>query len=195
MKKIILIFLFVFCLNVKAMPTTYERTNDNLRIHDTINVNSYKKNHILKTPAVNENEKVYDFAELLTETEENNLYNKVVKFISTYNMDLALVTINDNWTDAETYADNFYVYNYFGIGNTFDGILLLIDMDTREIWLSTNGEAILIYNDYRIESILDDMYYYIQDAKYYETFNAGIEKASEYATKGIPEENKNSFSG
>lgn len=194
MKKWFILLLALISLqNVYADVETYERTNDNLRVHESIEINGYNTSDILNTPSVSEKEKVYDFANLLTDIEEANLYDKIVKFINDYNMDLVLVTINENWTTAEKYADNFYDYNYFGINNTFDGVLLLIDMDNREIYISTNGEAILMYNDYRIEKILDDMYYYLQNNYYFDTFSNGIDKLESYAQKGIPDENKNSY--
>lgn len=193
MKKFIILLLALLSyLNVNAVET-YERTEENLRVHESILVNSHNKYDILMTPSVDENLKVYDFANLLTDTEEINLYHKATKFISENNMDLVLVTIDDNWTDAMNYADNFYDYNYFGLGNTFDGLLVLIDMDTREMYISTTGETILMFNDYRIERILDDMYYYIKGANYYETFNAAINKISDFADDGIPSDNKSSY--
>ena len=194
MKKLfILLLLCISTITVKAIPITYERTDEDLRVHESIEINSYNKGEILKTPSVDESKKIYDFAELIDEQNEIYLYNKVNEFINNYNMDLVLVAIDDNWTYAEKYADNFYDYNYFGIGDTFDGILLLIDMDTREMYISTTGKAILMYNDYRIEKVLDEMYNYIQDENYFETFVRGIDKLEYFQKKGIPEGNKNSY--
>ena len=193
MKKIIILMLFIPFINVYANVETYERTDDNLKVHESIEVNSYNKQEILKTPSVDETKKVYDFADLIDEQNEIYLFNKTNEFIKNYNMDLVLVTIDDNWTTARKYADNFYDYNYFGIGKTFDGVLLLIDMDTREMYISTTGKAILMYNDYRIENVLDEMYNYIQNGNYFETFVRGIDKLEYFQKKGIPEGNKNSY--
>lgn len=194
MKKIIILMLLVIpFINVYANVETFERTDDDLRIHESIEVNNYNKQEILKTPSVDETKKVYDFADLIDEQNEIYLFNKTNEFIKNYNMDLVLVTIDDNWTTARKYADNFYDYNYFGIGDTFDGILLLIDMDTREIYISTTGKAILMYNDYRIEKVLDEMFNYVQNGNYFETFVRGIERLEYFQKKGIPSENKNSY--
>ena len=43
-----------------------------------------------------EYEKVYDFADLFTDKEEQELYSQITKYISSYKMDLAVVTINEN---------------------------------------------------------------------------------------------------
>ena len=69
---------------------------------------NYNKQEILNTPSVDETKKVYDFADLIDNNGEAYLYNKVIKFINAYNVDLVLVTIDDNWTTARKYADNFY---------------------------------------------------------------------------------------
>lgn len=194
MKKLIVIVLScVSFINVYADVETYERTDEFLRVHESIEVTPHNKDDILNTPAVNEKEKIYDFADLLTDEEELKLYNQTYEFINNYKMDLVVVTINKNYTTVQEYADNFYDYNYFGINDTFDGVLLLIDMDNREISISTNGRAILMYSNYRIEKTLDDMYFYIQNEDYFDTFKSGIDKLDSYAKEGIPEENKNSY--
>ena len=194
MKKIIFLIVLSFSfIRVNAMPETYERTLDNLRVDESIEINSYNQEEILKTPSVDETKKVYDFADLIPDNNEIHLYNKITKFIDDYNMDLVLLTINENWTTAKKYADNFYDYNYFGIGKTFDGILLLIDMDTREIWISTAGNANVMYNTYRIEKTLDEMYNYIVNENYYETFAKGIDKLEYFQKQGFPEDNENSY--
>ena len=49
----------------------------------------------METPAVNSLEKIYDYADLYTEEEEQKLYNQVINFINTSNIDVAIVTTND----------------------------------------------------------------------------------------------------
>lgn len=193
MKKLLLIILTCFIINVNADVKTYERTEEDLRIRDSIIVNSYNKDNIMNIPSIDETLKVYDFADILTSDEENNLYYEATKFISEYNMDLALVTIDDNFETAMEYANDFYDYNYFGLGDTYDGLLILIDMDNREFYISTTGEAILMYNDYRIDGILDNMTPYMKSGSYYQAFSAGITTLSDYAKNGIPEGNKSSY--
>lgn len=193
MKKIIISLLILISLNVSASTNTFERTEEDLRINDWITVTEENKQHILNTPSVLETEHIYDFADLLSEEEETSLLNEVNKYIETYFMDMVIVTTKENSYTAEEYADDFYDYNNFGIGNNRAGILILIDMLNREFYISTTGEAILLYNDNRIDSILDDMTYDMKNANYYKALKISINKASDYASEGIPEENKNSY--
>ena len=146
------------------------------------------------TPKVDATDKVYDFAELLSDSEENELYGDIINFTENYNLDAVVVTINYNSkSSAKDYADDFYDYNDFGVGQTNDGILFLIDMDNREMWMSTTGTAQLIYDDYRIDKILDATYDKIADEDYYGCASAFIEKSSYYASLGIPSSNENSY--
>ena len=187
---LILIVVIVFNTTVFASTNTYPRTENDLKINSSIKVTESVKRAALATPKVDASEKVYDFAELLTDSEEIALYNKIMTFINTYNMDMAIVTINDNNKYSPMhYADDFYDYNDFGIGSTFDGMLFLIDMDNREMWISTTGQAIIMYDDYRIEKILDETYKYISSKDYYNCTKAFVEKASNYASVGIPSSN------
>ena len=197
MTKKCICMLISFCLlisNVFASTNTYERTRDNLLVPDDINVTSRNINSILSTPKVDETEKVYDFADLLTSSEEESLYSEISNFINNSDLDMAIVTIDSNPKNfAREYADDFYDYNHFGIGNTRDGLIFLIDMDTREMWISTSGEAQLVYDDYRIDRILDATYDKISQQQYYDCALSFIEKSQDYFDKGIPESNQNAY--
>lgn len=173
--------------------TTTPRTENNLQIWDSITVTPSVKRAVLKTPKVDETEKIYDFANLLSETEEQKLYQEVVKAIDQRNLDMVVVTINENnKRNAEAYADDFYDYNYFGKGSTYDGILLLIDMDNREVYISTTGKAQLIYDDTRINKMLDVIQPKLSNTNYYSAVYSFIQDSNRYAKDGIPKSNENS---
>jgi len=153
---------------------------------------SYETRENSVVPKVDETKKVYDFADLFTNSEESLLYYEITDFISKSNLDMAVVTINNNPRySAMKYADDFYDYNNFGIGATNDGLLFLIDMDTREMWISTTGNAILMYDDARIDNILDAAYLEISNKDYYECASKFVEKSEYYYNLGIPSSNKN----
>lgn len=142
-------------------------------------------------PVVDITEKIYDYADLFSDSEEQDLYNKVIEYIQFYNMDMAIVTIDDNpKSNAMNFADDFYDYNIFGIGPNYDGLLFLIDMDTREMWISTTGKAILIYDDARIDKILDATYNYIKNSQYYDCAISFIEESGNYALSGVASSNQ-----
>ena len=188
--SLILVFIFSFT-SIYASTKTYERDENNLELKSVITVTDRVKKAAMATPKVDEKEKVYDFGNLISDSDEQKLYSLISKYISTYNFDMAVVTISDNnKSNAMNYADDFYDYNDFGIGTDYSGILFLIDMDTREMWISTTGKAIRMYTDYRIDKILDECYYEIKKENYYETAKAFIDEASRWAEKGYPAANE-----
>ena len=129
------------------------------------------------TPKVDPNEKIYDYADLLSDSEENDLYNIILDYIEKTNLDMAIVTISENnKSSAMNYADDFYDYNNFGVGDSHDGILFLIDMDNRIMWISTTGTAIQLY-DSHIDSILDDCSPFIKSSNYFECANQFIKSS------------------
>ena len=155
----------------------------------TYNSNTYTTNSQTakaNTPVVDATKKIYDYANLITKDEEEVLYNKVQEFINKYDMDMAIVTINSNpKSSSMAYADDFYDYNNFGKGTNKTGLLFLIDMQNRNMWISTTGDAINIYTDSRINTILDYTYDKISNEDYNGCAEQFIEKASYFANKGL----------
>ncbi len=201
MKKIMKIGILIIIGLVWNIPAVSASTNTNIRTEQDYRVSSWvevtesNKNNILTTPSVNEEEKIYDFADLYTESEEHNLYNKVMEYISAHNMDLVIVTIDkNNKSSPMVYADDFYDYNHFGIGKNRDGVLFLIDMENREIYMSTTGSAIKMYNDYRINEALDQVYQYMSDEAYFKGTTDYIKIISNYAAEGFPSRNTKKLS-
>lgn len=184
MKKIfvLLISLFLLVLPVYASTNTYSRTTTDLKVPKKIKYKSSMEHNVLLTPSVNANEKIYDFAELLTEEEEKQLYDKVKEFIANTNLDLAIVTINTNVKDStQEYADDFYDYNDFSI----DGLAFVIDMQNRIFYISTAGKAMLYYDDYRIEYILSALDQEMYNHEYFNACNTLISQLTEYYNHGF----------
>lgn len=162
MKRKILCINILFLVLINAFTVAYAS--------NSTNSTSAKES----TPSVDSSKKVYDYAKLFTDSEESKLYDSIQEFINNTNLDMVIVTIDDNnKSSSMAYADDFYDYNDFGIDEKNSGILFLIDMDNRNMWISTTGTAISIYQNY-IDSILDDCYDYISDENYYECANKFI---------------------
>lgn len=197
MKKIVYYISFLLLLFlISIIPTsakefkTCARTTTNLRVREYF-VRDDNLNAILETPCVDEVDKIYDFADLLTDLEEEELYKQVSNYIRDTNYDLTLVTIDDNNKgSAREFALDFYDYNYFGYTDTRDGSLLLIDMDTRELYLTRTGYAIKMYEDITIDKILDDGYNYIINENYYDTFRVMIQGLENNFQETYPDSNQ-----
>ena len=155
LKFLTVCIIFIIILGFGKAYNVYGYTEKTNVLEDNSQT-SYAKD---KTPSVNNTLKIYDYAKLIPDDKEKEIYNMIKKFISRYNMDMAIVTINENPKSSSMgYADDFYDYNDFGVGVNKNGLLFLIDMDNRKMWISTTGKAIEIYNDKRIDAILDYTY-------------------------------------
>ncbi len=140
--------------------------------------------------------KVYDKADLLTYEEEMQLREEVQKFIEKYDMDLILLTTNNSlsYSNTRAYAENFYLSNGFGLGNTEDGLIFVIDKSYgyNDLAIATRGHAILVYDDSRIDFILDAVVLQKENG-YYSMFTAFLDKADYYADKGVAPSNKDYY--
>ena len=149
----------------------------------------------IRIPVVDTSKKVYDFGDYLTDDEESRLREKINTYIDKYNMDLVFVIIKTNPYGVsdyftQVYSQDFYDYNGFGVGNTKDGTIVLIDMDNRYPFITTTGNAILVYDDQRINSIHDRAYDYLASESFFDAFNSYLSGLSSYADSGIPDSNK-----
>ena len=149
----------------------------------------------LPVHALDTSVKVYDDANLLTDYEEQQLSIQAQNFVDKYDMDLVLVTTSYNdGKGTKAYAQDFYDYNDFGVGNTNDGILFLIDRTYgyNDTYMVTTGHAILVYDDARINYILDDIYA-VRNNGYYTMFSTFISSSSTYADLGVAPSNENMY--
>ena len=82
------------------------------------------------SPSFGEKILVFDEANLLLEDEEESLNLKANNLSDKYNMDIVIVTTNDTMgKSSRDFADDYFDYGGFGVGEDYSGILFLIDMD------------------------------------------------------------------
>ena len=115
--------------------------------------------------------KVVDNANLLTDEEEKMLLENIKSTKEQVKMDIAVVTIDTtNNVSMMDYTDDYYDYNHYGDGENNTGILLLIAIKDREIWITTTGDAISTF-DSSIDSMVSSVTSKLSDANYYEACN------------------------
>lgn len=194
LKFIFIIFLtLISTLNVYASTNTIDRnTLENYGVNKNVqNINS-KLSSIMKTKKVDANEKIYDFADILTDEEEQNLKTKIDEFIENNKMDMVIVTDTFAYSydrQNEEYADDFYDYNDFGLSfEHYSGVLLLRNTNPSDPYyhMSTSGDAQLYLNDSRIDYILDNIYDDIKSGNYYVGFSKWITYTDNYIKQGYP---------
>ena len=130
-------------------------------------------------PALGVKNYVIDNANLLTNSIENRINNEINNFKSTHNADIVIVTTTT--LDGKTpraYADDFYDFN----GYDKNGVLLLISLEDRNIYISTSGSGINAFTDYGINKALDEIAFYLSESNYESGINQFIKTANEYFT-------------
>lgn len=92
--------------------------------------------------------RLVDQADLLTDSEESALSDRLDEISERHQFDVVVVTVDSlEGETAVVYADYFYDYNGYGFGDERDGILLLISMEERDWCISTTGYGITAFTD------------------------------------------------
>jgi len=111
---------------------------------------------------------VVDSASLFTQEQAVELAVRAQGMSEKYQTSVVIVTTNDaGGKESSAYADDFFDYNGYGYGSTYDGVLLLIDMDNRKVFVSTSGYTINNFDYDRTEALLDRVVPYVSDGSYY----------------------------
>lgn len=131
---------------------------------------------------VDATKKIYDYADLLTDEEEAKLKQTANKLIDQYGYDVFFITIDYNDTySTEAFIDDFGDFNGFGLGNDTSYVGCIIDMDQRNFHISTVGnDCLTVYNDARIEVMLDAIQKNVKAKNYYKAADAFFDKVEQY---------------
>lgn len=150
-KRLVLILLFSFSLFLSAVPA-FAETNG-----------CYQESISDDTAAL------HDLDGSLSEAEEKALFSSLTELVREMGFSVCVVisdNIGESKTDAQAtdYAD-LYLESFCGING--DGILLLINNDTKYDRISTSGCCIDLFTDRDIDRIFDDFYDELTDGNYY----------------------------
>lgn len=130
--------------------------------------------------------RVFDYAGLFDAQETARLEEKTMEFREEMKVEAVVLTVADaNGQSAQYEADQFYFDHGFSQSFHENGVVVLIDLDNRELYLGTYGSMIRILTDERIEDILDDMYDAASQGRYGESAMAGLDGVQKYFEKGI----------
>lgn len=131
--------------------------------------------------------RVYDQANLFTEQEIYQFEQEIAAFTEKTNMDVVIVT-TDQTEEKSTaeYADEFYINGNFGIGKEYSGVLFLIDMDNRELYINAVGSMRRFLTDSRRETMLDHVFEGAENADFQASAASFLNDINTYYEKGIP---------
>lgn len=138
---------------------------------------------------------LYDEADLLSDSEESALAAKLEDIGRQNQMEVVVAAVETTGGySAMEYADDFYDYNGYGYGETRDGLILIVVMDTSDWWISTCGEAIAVFSDAGIEYIGEQIVPYMSAGDFYGAFDEFADQCSTFmaqARTGDPYDNHN----
>lgn len=101
-----------------------------------------------------------------------------------HSMDVVVVTVNSTGELSEMeYADDYFDYNGYGRGDSRDGVLLLINMETSQAWISTSGYGITAFTDAGINYIGAQVSEYLSVGDYDNAFTKFAELADDFITQ------------
>lgn len=144
-----------------------------------------------------EHPKVFDDADIFTGAEIEGLTRIAKEYGEKYKLDFVVCTVDeDTGKSVRAYADDFYDNGNFGWDDCDgSGFLFLIDMYSREIYISTAGICILYVDDEDVEELLDDAYYYMnmKEAEYAKACEAVFEGVAKCAKDYINDSRHDQF--
>lgn len=115
---------------------------------------------------------VVDNADLLIQTEENELSEKLQDISDELQFDVVVVTTNSTGSKTATeYADDYFDYNGYGRGSNNDGALFLVDMGDRKWAISTSGYGIEAIVDSALDDMEEEIVPYLKSGDYDGAFN------------------------
>lgn len=124
-----------------------------------------------------------DQAGLLKESEAAELEEQVKRLEEETGWDLMAVTTNDaQGMNAVDYGEQWLDQHIAGE----DGVICLIDMDNREVVLSSTGEPRYYMTDDRKEQIFDNAYPKVSNGEYGAALSVMLDGVETYYRSGVP---------
>lgn len=161
-----LIFLFSVIVLFGEMPVAYAAQNQDNSSNET---------------------RVFDDAGLFTADQKGEFEATIQSMKKEMNMDVVIATADDaGGKTAKDYAENFYIERNFGLGSDHRGVLFLMDMDNREVYILPVGKMNRFLTDKRWNAILDDAYKEISQGNYAACARTYLDGVMKYYREGIP---------
>ncbi len=123
---------------------------------------------------------VYDEANLLTSSEEDEIAEVLEDVSAAYETQLVIVTVPELDSSIDYFAEGLYDTMGFGYGDSYDGVLLIVCMDPGECSILCNGSAANIITPDTRDQILDAVASYLSDGDYAEAFLTFAEECEYY---------------
>lgn len=140
--------------------------------------------NVKKIPLERQKPRLVDDADLLTTSEEERLLDKLDEISERQQCDVAVVTVNStNGKTPQAFADDYYDYNGYGMGEGDDGVMLVISMEERDWYVTTYGFGIKAMTDDALDVMTIEVKSHLSNANYYEAFSVYADSCDDYITQ------------
>lgn len=127
---------------------------------------------------------ITDDADTITLSELDEVETALEEVSENHSVDVAIYTEYDGTiTSAMNTADDIYDYNGFGQGDDRSGLLLYVNMETRDYWITTTGYCIYAFTDAGIDYIGDEVSSYMSDGDFYNAYMTFAEMSDDFLTQ------------
>ncbi len=125
-----------------------------------------------------------DGADLLTESEEQELLAELNRIREAYQVDVIVVTMDSLGTySPDSYVEYLYDSQGYGYGANQDGVLLLVAMEERDYRILANGFGSDAISYSELDELCDAVAQHLSDENYAEAFQVFAEEC-EYQING-----------
>ena len=115
--------------------------------------------------------RIIDKAGLLTESERSILEDASLQFCVENSLDAVILTVNDlGGSSISAFADDYYDRNGYGVGTDYSGLILVVAMEERELYISTCGDAANRLNDRELDNAIEEISYELSNGNYFGAF-------------------------
>lgn len=125
-----------------------------------------------------------DEADLLTAEEEATLLARLNTVSDTLQVAIVVVTVPAfEGSSPDAYAEYRYEYGYYGYGENWDGVLLLISMEERDWCIYANGFGHIALSQEETDALGEELVGDLADGDYVAAFNRFVDEC-EYQING-----------
>lgn len=135
-----------------------------------------------------QSDNVRDDLDYLTAEDVQKVQALIDQTVIDHELDIGIViTADTQGKSSRDFADDYYDNNGFGSGTDYSGLLMLINMEEREVWISATGRAIDIFTDSRISGMTDNIAGFLAEGSYYDACLQFVDEVAYFAAQGVPQ--------
>jgi uncharacterized protein len=126
-------------------------------------------------------QRVNDYAGLITASQIQALEARISTMRESQGFDIVIVTTDSlDGKTAEAYADDYFDYNGYGVGESYDGVLFLLAIKDRSWAISTSGRCMAILPNSATGAIGDAVRPYLSSGDYNKAFETFLDSVVRY---------------